>query len=206
MERDEHRLAAVRCSCETGRGTAAPNRDRGWTAARRAAAASGRAASARAIRTRARSPVDSRLTGRSASLFQLELRDEARRSRLPSGAVEAERDDVARGDRPGDVARGGEEGEQAPAPRRRSGIDILAVDRHRSPDALSIRARARSRLVLPPPLGPTSATSSPAWTSRSVGVRRPAMPTWRARSDVMPSPSAAWSAPATGTAAFRTGR
>ena len=60
--------------------------------------------------------------------------------------------------------------------RRSGGTTVRADDRHRSPTQISpasgVRkpATSRSVVVLPQPDGPSSATSSPGWTSSDSSV------------------------------------
>ena len=65
-----------------------------------------------------------RAVGERCKLEQLDQLGDAR----VVARAEAERDDVARRDRPADVARRGQEGEQAPPPRLAQPGDVLAVD------------------------------------------------------------------------------
>ena len=207
MQRDEDRLAGLPRRSRKCRESEVPNRGRGWKAARRAAGRAGLPASARAVRTRARSPVDRRFTGRSASASSSN-RAISSSIRCVVGAVEAERDHVARGDRPGDVPGGGEEGEQPAAPGRRRRVDVLAIDGHhagcaaRSGPVREAGWSCRRRSARP---------GRPARPARTLEVGRlkagRSSATSRAhRVTSCRHPPPHGHAPARGRAAFRTGR
>ena len=165
-----------------------------------------RAASARAVSTRARSPVDSRSTGRSARASKLELVDQlGRRAPHRAGRGRARSRRGRRSARRHRARRGGRQRRR----RRRAGGAA-------STSSPSISDRAGG--LLDP-----GQRAQQAGLAAAVGAdqrdhfarRRPCRSVGRAgrqcahrlaSSDVMTSPSAAWSAPARGTAACRTAR
>ena len=149
-----------------------PNRDRGWQSARRAAAASGRGASARAISTRARSPVDS-WSIRPVEQFVQFSRAVVERPRL---AAEPKRDhDRGRGSARSRRAMAGRKESMRPRDGPSGAVEILPSMADTPEAPAQFRPARGAGWFCRSPFGPTRQTNSPAATSATRSNRRPGM-------------------------------
>ena len=153
-------------------------------AAARAAPARARGRARRAAARRPRASATARCSRPASPTSSSSSRDPASRSRArPDPAMRRPKRDVA-----GDVAMREEhvvlEHQADPAPVRRDAVEVAAVERDRARRRASgDRRSTRSSVVLPQPLGPSSASVSPRATSRSTPASA-AVPSTRHRDAV----------------------